>query len=72
VEAANTWDKFNTYDPTQLFRSAGVGTRLFLPILGMLELTYGYNFDTFEPISNSHNGSNRWLFQFTIGQGFGQ
>jgi outer membrane protein insertion porin family len=72
MEASNTWDNFNTYNPTQLFRSAGVGTRLFLPILGMLELSYGYNFDTFEPISNGHNGSKRWLFQFSIGQGFGQ
>ncbi|MDX1545715.1 MAG: outer membrane protein assembly factor BamA [Rhodothermales bacterium] len=70
-DAANTWDTFGTYNPSRLFRSAGVGARLFLPILGMLELTYGYNFDTFDPLSSRHNGERRWLFQFSIGQGFG-
>ncbi len=70
LDAANTWDGFDTYDPTQLFRSAGLGARLFLPILGVLELTYGYNFDGFDPINSSHDGSRRWLFQFSLGQGF--
>ncbi len=73
MDAANTWDNFGTYNPTQLFRSAGLGARLFLPILGMLELTYGYNFDEFTPIpgqEGKHNGSKRWLFQFSLGQGF--
>ena len=74
MDAANTWDNFSTYNPTQLFRSVGLGARLFLPILGMLEITYGYNLDTFVPYggqSSKHDGSNKWLFQFTIGQGFG-
>ncbi len=75
LDAANAWDNFSSYNPTQLFRTAGVGARLFLPILGMLELTYGYNFDAFVPIpgqESKHNGSERWLFQFSLGQGFGQ
>ncbi|MFQ5568578.1 MAG: outer membrane protein assembly factor BamA [Rhodothermales bacterium] len=75
LDAANTWNNFGTYNPTQLFRSAGFGARLFLPILGMLELTYGYNFDEFVPIQGlegRHNGSKRWLFQFSLGQGFTQ
>ncbi len=72
LDAANAWNNFDSYNPTELFRSGGVGMRLFLPILGMLELTYGYNFDTFHGISNRHDGSNRWYFQFSLGQGFGQ
>src|SRR5690606_17506600 len=47
LDAANTWNDLDSYNPSELFRSGGVGMRLFLPILGMLELTYGYNFDTF-------------------------
>lgn len=71
MDAANTWDRFATYNPAQLFRSAGLGVRLFLPILGMVELVYGYNFDEFHPISTqSHDGSRRWSFQFSLGQGF--
>lgn len=75
MDAANTWDRFSSYNPTQLYRSAGIGARLFLPILGMLEIAYGYNFDQFVPISGSeakHDGSNKWMFQFTLGQGFNQ
>ncbi len=73
MDAANTWDTFQTYNPRQLYRSAGVGARLFLPILGMLEIAYGYNFDEFTPISgqqSNHDGSRKWFFQFTLGQGF--
>ena len=73
MDAANTWDTFQTYNPRQLYRSAGVGTRLFLPILGMLEVAYGYNFDEFSPLvgqDSKHDGSKRWFFQFTLGQGF--
>lgn len=72
LDAVNTWDSFGAYNPTELFRSGGVGMRLFLPILGMLELTYGYNFDTFQRTTNRHDGSRQWYFQFSLGQGFGQ
>ncbi len=75
MDAANTWDRFSSYNPKQLYRSAGLGVRLFLPILGMLEIAYGYNFDRFTPISgqeSKHDGSNKWYFQFTLGQGFNQ
>jgi outer membrane protein insertion porin family len=73
MDAANTWDNFQAFNPSQLYRSAGVGARLFLPIIGMIELVYGYNFDEFAPIQRSqHEGTNRWFFQFTLGQGFNQ
>jgi outer membrane protein insertion porin family len=71
MDAANTWDGFSTYNPAELYRSAGFGMRFFLPILGLLELVYGYNFDAFAPIDTGrHDGSKQWLFQFTLGQGF--
>jgi len=73
MDAANTWDQIHTYNPRQLYRSAGLGARLFLPILGMLEIAYGYNFDEFVPITaqnSNHDGSRKWFFQFTLGQGF--
>lgn len=70
ADAANTWNGFSTYNPSSLFRSAGFGVRLFLPILGMVELAYGYNFDEFVPLSSSDDGDRGWSFQFTLGQGF--
>lgn len=72
IDAANAWDSFNSYNPTDVYRSAGFGMRFFLPILGMVEMAYGYNFDTFEPINSKHDGSKKWTFQFSLGQGFGQ
>jgi outer membrane protein insertion porin family len=70
ADAANTWNSFSTYNPASLFRSAGFGVRLFLPILGMVEIAYGYNFDEFVPLSSSDDGDRGWSFQFTLGQGF--
>jgi outer membrane protein insertion porin family len=70
-DAANTWDSFDTYNPAQLYRSAGVGARLFLPILGMIEFAYGWNLDEY-PATRSDTGLREGRFQFTIGQGFNQ
>lgn len=72
MDAANTWNSFSSYNPASLFRSAGVGIRLYLPILGMVELAYGRNLDAYVPLTSSQTGEKKWLFQFTIGQGFGQ
>lgn len=69
-DAANTWSGFNTYNPFELYRSGGVGARIFLPILGMLDLTYGYNFDRYQPLQVGDDGRRRWHFQFTLGQSF--
>ncbi|HYE57190.1 MAG TPA: outer membrane protein assembly factor BamA [Rhodothermales bacterium] len=72
ADAANTWNGFSSFNPAQLYRSAGIGTRLFLPILGMIELAYGYSFDPFPALSASEDGRPKWRFQFSIGQGFNQ
>ncbi|MFO8232924.1 MAG: outer membrane protein assembly factor BamA [Longimonas sp.] len=69
LDAANTWDSFQTYNPSSLYRSAGVGVKLFLPIVGMIEFNYGYNFDTFVPFQQSEDGMPGWRFQFSLGQG---
>lgn len=67
ADAANTWDGFGDYDPGQLFRSAGFGARIFLPILGMLDLNYGYQIDPFLPRSAGDSGIPQWRFQFSLG-----
>jgi outer membrane protein insertion porin family len=69
ADAANTWNSFEDYNPTSLYRSAGVGAKLFLPILGMLDFNYGYAFDSY-PDPNADFGfrTPQWRFQFSIGQ----
>lgn len=69
ADAANTWDGFDDYNPSQLFRSAGFGARVFLPILGMLDLNYGYQIDPFVPRIDGDSGLPQWRFQFSLGGG---
>ncbi|MBO4602177.1 MAG: outer membrane protein assembly factor BamA [Salinivirgaceae bacterium] len=65
-DAGNSWYEMKDYNPYSLYRSAGVGVRFYLPMLGLLGLDWGYGFD-----ANSRNpGSNGSQFAFTIGQAF--
>jgi outer membrane protein insertion porin family len=68
ADAANTWDGFSDYNPANLFRSTGTGVKLFLPILGMLDLNYGYALDTFIDPRDGTMQRPGWRFQFSIGQ----
>jgi outer membrane protein insertion porin family len=70
LDAANTWDSFADYDPSRLYRSAGVGARVFLPILGLVDLTYGRQIDAFDATGFAgEDGLPKWNFQFTLGGG---
>ena len=66
AEAGNAWTDIKYFNPFALKRSMGAGVRIFLPMIGMLGIDWGYGFDkTFGTKSNS--GSN---FHFVIGQEF--
>lgn len=45
VEGGNSWSSFDNFSPFRMYRSAGVGVRLYLSILGMIGLDWGYGFD---------------------------
>lgn len=66
TDAANTYSSFEDFDPARLYRSAGVGARIFLPILGLVDLNYGYQIDSFTPLGNE-SGEPGWRFQFSLG-----
>jgi outer membrane protein insertion porin family len=46
LEAGNSWQTLREFNPFQLYRSGGVGVRIFLPMFGLLGLDYGWRFDT--------------------------
>jgi outer membrane protein insertion porin family len=71
MDAANAWSSLNAYSPSELYRSAGIGVKLFLPIVGMIEFNYGYNFDEHVSLDTGAMVDPGWTFQFSLGQGFG-
>ncbi|MDX9845378.1 MAG: outer membrane protein assembly factor BamA [Tenuifilaceae bacterium] len=66
LEAGNAWYEFRTLNPFNLHRSAGIGARVFLPMIGMLGVDWGYGFDKIPHNPTKHKGQ----FHFTIGQSF--
>jgi outer membrane protein insertion porin family len=64
VEAGNTWVDFKSFNPFKMYRSAGFGVRVFLPMFGMLGLDWGYGFDEVPNMS----GANKGQFHFSINQ----
>ena len=46
MEAGNSWYELKDFEPFNLYRSAGVGLRVFLPMFGLLGIDWGYGFDS--------------------------
>ncbi len=64
VEAGNAWTDIKAFNPFDIKRSAGVGARIFLPMIGMMGIDWGYGFDK---VFGEKGGSN---FHFVLGQEF--
>ena len=63
LEGGNCWSDIRDFNPFQIRRSAGVGVRVFLPMIGLLGVDWGYGFDNLDG-----NGGSQ--FHFVIGQQF--
>ena len=63
LEGGNCWSDIRDFNPFQIRRSAGVGVRVFLPMIGLLGVDWGYGFD-------NHDGIGGSQFHFVIGQQF--
>ncbi len=64
IEGGNSWNGFADFNPFSIYRSAGFGVRVFLPMFGVLGLDWGYGFDEVPGIPSA-NGSQ---FHFSINQ----
>ena len=62
LEGGNCWSDIRDFRPFQIKRSAGVGVRVFLPMVGLLGVDWGWGFD------DQQYG--RSQFHFVIGQQF--
>ena len=63
LEAGNCWLGFDHFNPFDVYKSAGVGLRIYLPMFGLLGLDWGYGFDAV-PGASDASGSQ---FHFSIG-----
>ena len=66
LDAGNVWSRAEQYNPTRLFRGAGMGVSVLSP-LGPLGLDYAYGFDRTDRAGNPDPG---WQFHFKLGSFF--
>lgn len=66
LEAGNSWYELKDFEPFNLYRSAGVGLRVFLPMFGLLGIDWGYGFDKVP----GRSGAAGSQIHFVLGQEF--
>lgn len=64
AEAGNNWGSYSEYNPFKLYRSAGVGARIFMAAFGLIGIDWGYGFDQVPGFPEASGPQ----FHFTIGQ----
>ena len=66
VEAGNAWNSIGKFNPFDLKRSAGVGVRVMLPMVGLMGIDWAYGFD---PVMGSRQFGGSQV-HFILGQEF--
>ena len=66
VEAGNSYDNFQSFNPFELKRSAGVGIRIFMPAFGLLGIDFAHGFDPLPGFTEKSG----WQTHFIIGRQF--
>ena len=70
LEGGNAWAHAKDFNPFKMKRSAGLGVRIFLPMVGLMGIDWAYGFDDVyinQAGSTKKGGSN---FHFILGQEF--
>ena len=70
LEGGNAWANAKDFNPFKMKRSAGIGVRIFLPMVGLMGIDWAYGFDnvyTSQYGAQKRGGSN---FHFILGQEF--
>ena len=66
LEGGNAWNEAKNFNPFDLKRSAGLGVRIFLPMVGLMGIDWAYGFD--KAYQGSSKGGSQ--FHFILGQEF--
>ena len=70
LEGGNAWANAKDFNPFKMKRSAGLGVRIYLPMVGLMGIDWAYGFDnvyTNQAGAQKRGGSN---FHFILGQEF--
>ena len=70
IEGGNAWADAKDFNPFKMKRSAGIGVRIYLPMVGLMGIDWAYGFDniyTNQYGAQKKGGSN---FHFILGQEF--
>ena len=68
LEAGNAWADIKKFNPFDMKRSAGVGVRIYLPMVGLMGIDWAYGFDKVYNGSGLNKGGSN--FHFVLGQEF--
>ena len=63
MESGNVWTAFDEADLSTLRKSVGLGIRLFMPMIGIIGVDFGYGFDHFNS-AGIRKGQWKTHFQF--------
>ena len=66
LEGGNAWSQTRNFNPFDIKRSAGLGVRIFLPMVGLMGIDWAYGFD--RAYTGSAKGGSQ--FHFILGQEF--
>ncbi len=66
LEGGNAWSSVKKFNPFDMKRSAGIGVRIFLPMVGLMGIDWAYGFQ--KTINGQKAGGSQ--FHFIIGQEF--
>ncbi|MCX7834471.1 MAG: outer membrane protein assembly factor BamA [bacterium] len=67
AEVGNVWLSPSEIDPSNMKRATGFGIRIFMPIVGLIGLDYGYGFDH---LDSNGKRKGEWIPHFQFGRGF--
>jgi len=65
AEGGNAWEHLNQANPFDLRRSVGVGVRLFMPMIGIIGIDFGYGFDYYNAYGQRKG---QWKVHFQFGR----
>lgn len=68
VEAGNAWTSTGKFNPFDMKRSAGLGIRIFLPMVGLMGIDWAYGFDKVLGTNGYQKSGSQ--FHFILGQEF--